>query len=172
MKKPMRKPPSAETTDKRDADALARVHDMTEPERIRALMANARRLNVPEVYNAAFRRLVDVQSEAEPGTVAHDFWRTVHAFEQMLKEERGKTIRLTRTRQKIARVGEVRTLADFADATKETQGFEMLIARQMPELTGEAIILRHPDDFDDKTRDAAAARLSSAGVDPAQFTPA
>ncbi len=75
-------------------------------------------------------------------------------------------MRLSRTRMKIGRVGEVKTLADFANATKETQGFEMLMERGMPELTGEAIILRHPEDFDDETRAAAAARLEGAGVDP------
>lgn len=150
----------------RDDAALARVAEMDDPDKLRALMANAVRLGVPEVRDAAFRRLAYVQPAAEPGTVEHDFWQTIFAFEQLLKEERGKTVRLSRTRMKIGRVGEVKTLADFANATKETQGFEMLMERGMPELTGEAIILRHPEDFDDETRAAAAARLEGAGVDP------
>ncbi len=149
----------------RDAAALDRVAGMDDPDRLRALMANAERLGVTAVRDAAFRRLAYVQPEAEPGTVAHDFWQTIHAFEQLLKEERGKTVRLSRTRMKIGRVGEVKTLADFADATKETRGFEMLMERNLPEMTGEAVILRHPTDFDDETRDAATARLTAAGVD-------
>jgi hypothetical protein len=166
--------PTAAQVAARDAAALARVDAMDDPGKLRNLMANADRMGVPAVRDAAFRRLALVQAAgaprdggAEPGSVAHDFWRTIFAFEQLLLEERGKTIRLSRTRQKIARVGEARTLADFAEATKETRGFEMLMARGLPEMTGEAIILRHPEDFDEDTRAAAAARLEGAGVDVA-----
>ncbi|WP_299812907.1 hypothetical protein [uncultured Jannaschia sp.] len=151
----------------RNDAALARVGAMDDPGKIRNLIANADRMGVGNVRDAAFRRLATVLAEGEPGSVEHDFWQTIHAFEELLKDERGKTVRLSRTRQKIARVGERKTLADFAEATKETQGFELLMARHMPELTGEAIILRHPDDFDAATRDAATARLEGAGVDVA-----
>lgn len=101
----------------------------------------------------------------EPGTVEHDFWQTIHAFEYALTEERGKTIRLARTRQKIGRVGIVQTLEDWALSKKTTDGFDMLLERGMPELTGEAIILRHPDAFDLDTQAAARERLKQAGVD-------
>ncbi|WP_299838698.1 hypothetical protein [uncultured Jannaschia sp.] len=164
-------PKPAALTDKelaaRNDAALARVDMMDDPDKLRNLMANADRMGVEKVRDAAFRRLTTVLANGEPGSVEHDFWQTIHAFEELLKDERGKTVRLSRTRQKIARVGERKTLADFAEATKETQGFEMLMARHMPELTGEAIILRHPDDFDAATRDAATARLEGAGVDVA-----
>ena len=38
-------------------------------------------------------------------------------------------------------------------------------SRGMPELTGEAIILRHSDKFDAKVQVAARERLSEAGVE-------
>ncbi|CUH39712.1 hypothetical protein JSE7799_02440 [Jannaschia seosinensis] len=165
------KPVRAASTEKeiaaRDAAALARIEAMDDPDKLRNLMANAERMGVMPVRNAAFRRLALIQTPGDPGSVAHEFWQTIHAFEQLLREERGKAVRLTRIRQKIARVGEVRALADFASATEETQGFETLMARDLPEMTGEAIILRHPDDFDAPTCDAARARLESAGFDPA-----
>jgi hypothetical protein len=99
------------------------------------------------------------------GTVEHDFWQTVHAFEYLLTEEREKTTRLSRTRQKVARVGVVQTLKDWALSGKETDGFRMLLDRGMPELTGEAIVLRHPGNFDPEVLAAARQRLSDAGVD-------
>ena len=155
----------------RDAAALARIDTMDDPDKLRNLMANAQRMGVTPVRDAAFRRLAAVQAEeakadAVPGTVQHDFWQTIFAYEQLLREERGKAVRLTKTRTKVTRNGEVKALADFADATSDTSGFETLMARGMAELTGEAVILRHPDDFDEATRDAAKARLTGAGFDP------
>lgn len=94
----------------------------------------------------------------------YDFWRTIHAFEHVLSEERGKTTRLARTRQKVARVGEAETLEDWALSEKRTDGFNMLIERNMPELTGEAIVLRHPHRFGAKVVAAAMRRLEEVGI--------
>lgn len=41
----------------------------------------------------------------------------------------------------------------------------MLLERQMPEMTGEAIVLRHPEHFDEAVRVAAESRLVAAKVD-------
>ena len=170
------KPVPKAMTDKevaaRDSAALARVETMDDPDKLRNLMANAERMGVMPVRDAAFRRLAVVQTEeaksdAEPGSVEYDFWQTIFAFEQLLKDERGKAVRLTKTRTKVTRNGVVKALSDFADVTADLSGFDTLMARGMPELTGEAVILRHPDDFDEATRDAAKARLEGAGVDPA-----
>jgi hypothetical protein len=59
----------------------------------------------------------------------------------------------------------VQTLRDWALSDKETDGFSMLLDRQMPQLTGEAIVLRHPEHFDDHVQAAARARLLKANVD-------
>jgi hypothetical protein len=134
-------------------------------EKLRQWIANARKESRKDVEDAAFRRLIAILPKEEPGSVEHDFWRTVHAFEHVLSEERGKTIRLARTRQKVARVGELETLKDWAVGTKNTDGFDKLIERDMPELTGEAIVLRHADRFDAAVVGAARKRLEEAGVD-------
>jgi hypothetical protein len=117
------------------------------------------------IADAAFRKLISVLPSEEPGTVEHDFWQTVHAFELALSEERGRITRLSRTRQKVARVGVIQTLKDWALSNTETDGFRMLLERGMPELTGEAIVLRHTQHFESEVVAAAKRRLESAGVD-------
>ncbi|RVM09361.1 hypothetical protein [Sinorhizobium meliloti] len=150
----------------RDLDQiLDLVESCDDPERLRSWIKNAQDKGEPLVADAAFRRLVSVLPKEKPGSMEHDFWQTIHAFESLLSEERGKTTRLARTRQKVARVGEARTLQDWAVSAKSTNGFTMLLERKMPELTGEAIILRHAHQFDVEVVEAARRRLEDAGVD-------
>jgi hypothetical protein len=151
--------------------ALAQVAALEDPERLRALIINARRLNSQVVEAAAFERLCFVQPEATPGTVEHDVWQSVHALEEMLKEERGKTVLLSRTRQKISRDGAAKTAADLTLRPQPSQGFHDLIERGHPELLFEAVVLGHPKTLDHEVLAAAAARLTGAGVDPTRFAP-
>ncbi|WP_210211160.1 hypothetical protein [Borborobacter arsenicus] len=97
----------------------------------------------------------------------HDFWQTIYAFEHVLSEERGKTTRLAHTRQKVARVGVTQTLQGWT--TNSTNGFAMLLERNMPELTGEAIVLRHEGQFDVEVVAATRRRLVGAGIDIASL---
>ncbi len=155
----------------RNRAALARVEEMDDPEKLRNLMANAGRMGVAPVEEAAFRRLALVQTVAQtedadiaPDSIEYDLWQTIFAHEQLLREERGKAVRLTKTRTRLTKSGAVKALETFADATADQAGFDTLMARGWSDLTGEAVILRHPDVFDDATRDAAAARLEAAKV--------
>jgi hypothetical protein len=143
-------------------DLIATCDD---PEKLRSWITNARKAGDNRIADAAFRRLISVLPKEKPGTVEHDFWQTIHAFEHVLSEERGKTTRLARTRQKVTRVGEVQTLKDWALSSKSTDGFTMLLERNMPELTGEAIVLRHANQFGEDVLAAANLRLVQAGVD-------
>ncbi|RWH58159.1 MAG: hypothetical protein EOQ83_26375 [Mesorhizobium sp.] len=146
---------------------LGLIDNCSDPERLTSWIKNARDKDEPRVADAAFRKLVSVLPKEKPGTVEHDFWQTIHAFEHVLSEERGKTTRLARTRQKVARVGEVQTLQDWAISAKSTDGFTMLLERNMPELTGEAIVLRHARRFSAQVVAAARQRLEMAGIDTA-----
>ncbi len=150
---------------------LASIAVATDPAKLRTLRENAQRLGVPEVEEAAFRRLVEILPEEAPGSIEHDFWKTIHAFEEILRDERGKTVRLSRTRQKIDRVGVMRTLIDFAVSKTPTDGFNMLIERGLPELTGEALVLKHASHFEPTVLEAARSRLEGAGVDTAKLWP-
>jgi hypothetical protein len=145
--------------------ALGRIPHMTDPARLRTLVANARTRGAAAVERAAFARLCAVQPEGEPGTMAHDVWSTIFATEELLRLERGRATRLTRTRQKIARDGEALTVTALTLSETAAQGFADLIARGHPELTFEAVVLRHPDAFSADVAEAARARLAGAGVD-------
>ncbi|WP_095088945.1 hypothetical protein [Mesorhizobium sophorae] len=147
------------------AKILALIENCSDPEKLRSWIRNARDKAEPRVADAAFRKLVSVLPKEKPGTVEYDFWQTIHAFEHVLSEERGKTTRLARTRQKVARVGVVQTLKDWATSANSTDGFTMLLERNMPELTGEAIVLRHARQFGAEVVAAATGRLEDAGID-------
>ena len=156
---------------KTDIEKILKVISETkDAEKLKGLIANAKRLGEKAVEEAAFKKLIEILPSEKPGTVEHDFWKTIHAFELALTEERGKTTRLSRTRQKVTRVGEIKTLNDWALSKNKTEGFEMLLERGMPELTGEAIVLRHPSVFGDATRQNARSKLIDAGVNVDNLT--
>ena len=143
------------------------VDTCDDPEQLRTVAKNARKRGATDLAEAAFRRLVRILPSEQPGTVEHDFWRTVHSFEEVLSEERGRKTRLSRTRQKVGRVGVHQTLIDWALGKTESEGFAMLLERGLSELAGEAIVLRHRDKFEPEVAKAAEARLEAAGVDVA-----
>jgi hypothetical protein len=142
---------------------LKMIENSTDEKALRQIAENARKKGQLTVARAAELRLYEILPSEEPGSFEHDVWRSIHALEGTLTKERGKTTRLGRTRQKIARVGELATVKDLIVVTrKPSEGFAMLIERQMPELTFEAVALRHPDKFDQAALDAACERLENA----------
>lgn len=138
--------------------ALARIASCTDPDQLRQMLLNAHRQGQEDVRRAAQLRLYEVMPAAKPGTLEHDVWQSIYALEDQLKEERGKTVLLSRTRQKISRDGEAQTVADLV-LGKQSEGFRMLVERDMTDLTFEAVALRHPNRFDENVRDAATKRL-------------
>jgi hypothetical protein len=133
--------------------------------KLRILIKNARNKGASSVAVAAFRKLISLVPSEQPGTVEHDFWQTIHALEYELSSERGRTTRLSRTRQKVKRDGVVTTLKELALSKDTKRGFQMLLDRGMPELTAEAIVLRHTTLFEAAVVDAARQRLLRAGMD-------
>lgn len=146
--------------------ALEFIASCVEPKKLEQMIRNARKQGEKDVEEAAMRRLYEVKPEAQPGTVEHDVWRSILALEGALTAERARTTLLGRTRQKIRQVREAATVADLILKKTPSEGFHMLIERGMPDLTFEAVALRHPERFDEGVRAAAAERLARAGVDP------
>jgi len=142
--------------------ALDLVVKCTDPAQLRKIAANARRKGEEEVRRAAQRRLYEILPSEKPGTLEYDVWQSIHALEGELSDERGKTTRLSRTRQKISRDGEKQTVSDLI-LGKVSDGFRMLVDRHLPELTFEAVALKHPSRFDERVLKAAADRLATEG---------
>jgi len=141
-------------------EMIAACHDET---KLRNWINNASREGAEEVEDAARRRLIavracrDIDDPNDP--VALDFWKSITALENELSEEKGKTIRLSRTRQKIARVGVEKTLTDLALQPQPSDGYHLLKARGMLDLSAEAVVLRYPERFAQEVLEAARLRL-------------
>jgi hypothetical protein len=131
---------------------------------------NAHNKGEEQVRRAAMLRLYEILPSEKPGTLEYDVWQSIHALEGELSHERGKTTRLSRTRQKITRDGEQGTVADLV-LGKVSEGFRMLVERDMPQLTFEAVALKHADRFKGSVIAAAKQRLEESGYEPAAFKP-
>ena len=171
MKTPKKTDAAAETAriKARDDAALGRVAQMDDPDKLRALMANAERLEVPAVYDAAFRRLAAVQSEGEQGSAEYDMWAAVNAIEEMKRIEAGKTIRLSYLRRDIQKLGMVPAMDKLVSKPGPSERFEELIEKGYPSLTAEAVVLRHAGRFGADAVARSRERLEGAGLDPAAF---
>lgn len=144
--------------------ALERIAKCNDPRELRKIADNAKAAENEVVKEAALRKLYAVRPDAKPGTLEHDVWQSIFALEGSLTEERGKTTLLSRTRQKIQRDREQLTVADLV-MKPASDGYGMLLDRGWPELTFEAVALRHPDRFESEVLDAARARLRASGIE-------
>ncbi len=65
--------------------AIGLIEECSDPEKLKRMAANARRLGNAEVERAASLKLYTVLPSAEPGTLEHDVWRSIYALEGALK---------------------------------------------------------------------------------------
>src|SRR5580698_3714359 len=79
-------------------------------EKLRNWMANARTHKRDDVYQAAFRQLCRVEGRNIDDPLEAEFAVVMRALEEALSAESGRTKRLSRTRQKLGRVGVRQTL--------------------------------------------------------------
>jgi hypothetical protein len=142
--------------------ALEQIANCTDPKDLRRFADNAKKLGNTDVRDAALRKLYASRPSAEPGTLEYDVWQSIFALEDALTDERGRTTQLRRTRQKIARDGELVAVADLV-RKPASDGYKMLIERGWPELTFEAVALKHPDRFAPEVLEAARNRLTATG---------
>ena len=141
-----------------EKNAIVQAERLSDPKRLRQMFRNAAGKS-RSVQEAALRRLVTVTTGYEAGTVQHDCWSMVETIEE-LRHAAGRTVsRMHRMRPKIAKDGEIGALEYCA--LKETPGFAEIMAFGRPELTAEAIVLRHPAHFSEEALLAARKRIES-----------
>lgn len=139
---------------------LAFIETCEIPRKLRQLLAQAKASGVAVLEQAAFARLVALEPQELPGSLEYDFLRSTEAFERVIGT------RLSPIRQKVAREGVSQVLLDFVLKDEMSEDTRARLDHGMPELTTEALVLRHPDRFGPITQDAARARLVEAGVNP------
>jgi hypothetical protein len=148
--------------EKQIAKMIEFVGECGDAKKLRQIAQNADERGVPELAKAARLKLYSILPGEDPGTIEYTVWQSIYALEDVLKQERGKTILLSRTRQKIGRQGVVQCVADLV-LGRASDGFQMLLERDMLDLSFEAIALNFPDKFDEKVLAAARQRLEEVG---------
>ena len=142
---------------------------LKDPAQVRSLMVNAAKAGSEDLVFRCQIRLAELEGSKYSDAVQREFWTAISVAEELATRKNGRTTRLNRTRQKIARVGERRCVADLAGSPKITQGFEILVRGGRPDLTAEAIVIRHSDEFDAEVVVAASAKLRTYRVDLASL---
>lgn len=133
---------------------------------IRNLLQNAKKKGRDDLVLKCQVRLAHLEGAKYDSALEREFWAAVVVAEELATMKNGKTTRLTRTRQKVDRVGIKKCLEDWAFHKGTTTGFDLLVEGGHSELTGEAIVVRHALEFSDAAVAAARKRLSDYGVDP------
>jgi hypothetical protein len=124
-------------------------------------MANAKRHDRDDVYQAAFRQLCRIEGRNINDPLESEFAVVMRALEEALSEESGTTKRLSRTRQKLNRVGVRQTLADLAMKSTPSTGFLKLVEFGMArELSAEALVLKYSNEFEPAVVEAAQKRFA------------
>ena len=133
----------------------------------RTVMQRAQQRNLPDVYQAVFRRmcqLVGSENDDPDDQLVRDFYETLAAYEQILTEKNGRTTAASRTRQKISNKGVYQSLIEWTRGKAETNGFKLLVEAGLPEFTGEYLVVKYADRFPPDVVSLAQARLESNGI--------
>jgi hypothetical protein len=142
---------------------IEQIERCSEPGLLKTWIANAARQGNAEVERAARLRLYAILPSATPGTLEYDVWQSIYALEDLEARKKGKTIRLQRTRNMIKDKGEAGTVAHLVRKKTASAGFDMLMDYKLPDLTFEALVLKHQDAFEEDVIEAARARLDGIG---------
>jgi hypothetical protein len=134
------------------------------PKKLRSMLAQAKASGIDVLEKAAFARLIELDPAEEPGSLEHDFVTSADAFERALTEAAGHSVKISPLRQKAAREGVSQVVLEQVQAADISDDTRARLDHGLPELTAEALVLRHPSRFGADTRNAARTRLVDAGV--------
>ncbi len=146
------------------AKAKALISSETDRKKLRNWMDSAKRYELPEVYEAAFRRFCQTEGFDVSDPLDREFRSVIVALEVALSEQRGKTVRLGRTRPKLERVGVRQTITDLVNAPQPSAGFLYLIEFGMHDMSAEALVIKYAKEFDERVVEAARSRLDEYGL--------
>jgi hypothetical protein len=136
----------------------------TDPDKLRKLMANAVRLGYDDLAFGCQMRIAELAGAAHTDAVERAFFTGLVAAEEFRTADNGRSTKLIKIRSKHKRVGAVKVLSDMMMAPELSDGFEKLVAHNRSDLTGEAIVLNHEDEFSVDVVNAARKKLMDQGV--------
>src|ERR1700730_1218211 len=119
------------------------LSDEWDKDKLRNWMKNAKRLGRDDVYRDALRQLCRIEGRNIDDPLESEFAVVMRALEEAMTQEAGRTKRLSRTRQKLDRVGVRQTLADLALKPKASLGFTKLVEFGMADMSAESLILKY-----------------------------
>jgi hypothetical protein len=137
---------------------------ISDPEKLRRLLANAVRLSRDDVARDCRRRIFELAGVNTQDPIEARLWQAVAAYEELLREKHGRQQRASYTRRKIEQKGAVQTLTDWAIDPKVTPGFEALVKNGLAEFTGEYVVLEYEDRFPAQAVEAARKKLGAHGI--------
>ncbi len=137
------------------------ISSYTDPEHLRTLMQNAKRMGRDDIWRQAFDQLCSLEGADQADPLDRAFYRTLAAYEQLLTQKNRRATRASRTRLKLKGKGVVACLEDWAKSKEAPESFDLLVAHGMAELTGEQLVLNYPDRFTPEAVAGATARLAT-----------
>lgn len=143
--------------------------EMDDPDKLRTLIENARRLGRDDLVLRCQAQIARLAGNEYDDELEQEFWQAVHMAGEISLANTGKKTPLTKTRQKFRRDGAQKCIADFATRSDFTDGYRLLTDAGYQELTFEAVLLRHPDQF--TPEDVKKVRKKLEKAEPAKAEP-
>ena len=137
------------------------VHEATNLEKIRSLMANAERLGDDEVVKRCKKRIFEIAGNEGKTEIEIRLFQALAAYEEILREKHNKAVRANYTKRKIQNKGAIQTLTDWALDKKVTPGFEALVSQGLEDFTGEKIVIDFAEEFPVEVVDSASIKLKN-----------
>lgn len=140
-------------------------NNFDDPDKIRSLMVNARRLGYDDLVVQCQVRIAEIGSQQFDDALEKEFWTAVYLAEEFKTSENGKSTRLTKTRQKYNRDGAKKCVGDLVARPAIDESFRILADNGRVDLTFEAVLLRHANQYDESAITIAKTKLLDNGVD-------
>jgi hypothetical protein len=137
------------------------VHEATNLEKIRSLMANAERLREDKVVKRCKKRIFEIAGNEGKTEIEIRLFQALAAYEEILREKHNKAVRANYTKRKIQNKGAIQTLTDWALDKKVTPGFEALVSQGLEDFTGEKIVIDFAEEFPVEVVDSASIKLKN-----------
>ncbi|MCX5831875.1 MAG: hypothetical protein NT140_08315 [Deltaproteobacteria bacterium] len=117
--------------------------------------------NNPDLAQKARRRAVELRaiSHGSNSGVELELFKSVYAYEEFLYEKHKKHLRAAYTWRMIKNDGIIRAAEKAVNRKIDPAGYKALVKMGMHDLTFEAVIIRHPDAFNEEVVSRAKARL-------------